>query len=849
MKSVVLSFSRYLILIGFGLSNVLLFQNCSNWKGNLVVKDGVDAMGSDEEIIPIDNPKQNNSEQNQNGITDTQTGDDGALVGVILIADCLPSETSSLSCPNNPGLSNGLVCKLGKFVDDNGKDDCTVPDLNPAINGITLTSPGPGQVKIEIDVTDDQTAKTDLTIYYLDTKVENGVVLTVPAGQFTISPGDIKVVDDKQNSTTNSQTVSITVAGSGTGSDGTGGSNHPAQITSVNMTTANCGFTLSVRATDADGDTLKYFLDGKEFINGTELQTSKSDDITISSNLSVVDFDAGGNVKSTTNYSGTISAPVTCDNKAPVASANLVVGDAYETVVVTIEAIDQSALTYSLNNGPFQTSNIFTINTPPGESSFSLSSSNFIVVKDAYGNQTIVANSEVVQVKLRPTPPPADPCEGFISEKNSESLCPTNYMIPAGYVVKTSSCLNDGGSKKIEWTSDYSACGAVNQCSGLDAKTEKCGSNFLNSEQSIAVNCVPSSIGVATWVRDESSCVAPSCSGSANDPNRPASKTCGSGYENADTVIATYTCVSQNTDGTYIYSQPQSTGETCTPLFCSTQSFDANVFAKTCADMGSNYTVTGTYSCDEANNSITLPICEKKCSDDKIYVGGTCTCATGQKLSSQGVCYTPAANLCADTSAIKVYTTTVSFAEPSQSCKWGIEGNLSIKDTKVRARNEQYQQLSLPVGATVCSMNFTFGENQSMLYDDHILMTYNDIVFATTQSYLLSYLENKGTATGPLYQYNWAKLLGGGLNSAYAGSTSLMCLDTRSTRQCSWPATQQTGTIKMTIDPMEIQRISDLSVDKTNKSFGMITTGDNDSTDCKHKPISFNVQINYATEP
>jgi hypothetical protein len=236
------------------------------------------------------------------------------------------------------------------------------------------------------------------------------------------------------------------------------------------------------------------------------------------------------------------------------------------------------------------------------------------------------------------------------------------------------------------------------------------------------------------------------------------------------------------------------------------------------------------------------------CTNGSISDDGSCECASGQKLSEKNICYTPAADICANKSSIVTTTETIVFEE-HESCEWETHGNLSRLDGKIRARYEQLKSLSIPSNYTICSMNFTFENNQKMVYDDHVIMTYNDIVFSTTESNLLGNLKNKGTTEAPLYKYNWASLLGEGNNSAHASSTNIMCLDSRIDHQCNWPKTQKSGTIEMTIDPNEIQRISDLSVGRTDKTFGFITTGDNDDSDCGHSAISFKVVVEYVKAP
>jgi hypothetical protein len=49
----------------------------------------------------------------------------------------------------------------------------------------------------------------------------------------------------------------------------------------------------------------------------------------------------------------------------------------------------------------------------------------------------------------------------------------------------------------------------------------------------------------------------------------------------------------------------------------------------------------------------------------------------------------------------------------------------------------------------------------------------------------------------------------------------------------------------MSFDPIIFQKIMSMNPGRTH-TFGFVVTGDDDSTDCLHEPISFTATVTYA---
>lgn len=185
----------------------------------------------------------------------------------------------------------------------------------------------------------------------------------------------------------------------------------------------------------------------------------------------------------------------------------------------------------------------------------------------------------------------------------------------------------------------------------------------------------------------------------------------------------------------------------------------------------------------------------------------------------------------------------VLFENPGKVCDWGVNGNLSMLNSYVRARTEQAKGVELPAGAKVCNVMLRNVLNEKFVYDDNIILTLNNIILASTTNFSQHF-----TAQKPgLYKYEWSKLINKAAQNAEA--------DTQPSKQfcagkdlgqssCLFPITEEAGGVALSFDKVIIQNVLGIT-SPTSLSFGMITTGDNDHTDCQHVPLTFKVELEY----
>jgi hypothetical protein len=186
--------------------------------------------------------------------------------------------------------------------------------------------------------------------------------------------------------------------------------------------------------------------------------------------------------------------------------------------------------------------------------------------------------------------------------------------------------------------------------------------------------------------------------------------------------------------------------------------------------------------------------------------------------------------------------TNVLFDDDKKVCDWGHNGNLSTLDKYVRARIEKYQTVTIPANATICDIQMEQPNQSNFHYDDNIIMTLNDYIMASTTDFSKYF-----TASSGFYKYDWSQLVNKPaqnnpedtvLEKQYcAGQASGLA-------SCSFPQTETFGKIQLQFDERVIQQVLGMTTPLSLK-LGVITTGDNDSTDCQHTPINLSVEVLY----
>jgi hypothetical protein len=183
------------------------------------------------------------------------------------------------------------------------------------------------------------------------------------------------------------------------------------------------------------------------------------------------------------------------------------------------------------------------------------------------------------------------------------------------------------------------------------------------------------------------------------------------------------------------------------------------------------------------------------------------------------------------------HTEVVKFEQPEDTCSWGVEGNLSKVQEMVRARGEQYHMMDLGDNAVICDMEFTV-PNQEIEFDDEIFLTLNNAVLAASMDYTPAMEQRED-----VFFYSWNSIV----NQPYVkdGTPHNYCLGgAQGLGQCVMPYTQTTGDMRLDFDPSLFYNISAYTF-SSKYNFGLVTTGDNNDSDCLHTGLEFSVAVKY----
>jgi hypothetical protein len=184
----------------------------------------------------------------------------------------------------------------------------------------------------------------------------------------------------------------------------------------------------------------------------------------------------------------------------------------------------------------------------------------------------------------------------------------------------------------------------------------------------------------------------------------------------------------------------------------------------------------------------------------------------------------------------------VDFEDPGVECNWGHAGNLSIKDGYIRGRVEQVKSVDFSNQGTVCNLEMVNMDEQNFYYDDNIFLNLNGFVLASTSNFS-SHLQSQNG----LYKYSWANLVKQDAQNNAEDTTAdkQYCAGSEQGQSsCSFPQTESYGSVQLQFEDKLIQTILGMtSASKLNLT--MVTTGDNDSTDCQHVPLHFKINVQY----
>lgn len=175
------------------------------------------------------------------------------------------------------------------------------------------------------------------------------------------------------------------------------------------------------------------------------------------------------------------------------------------------------------------------------------------------------------------------------------------------------------------------------------------------------------------------------------------------------------------------------------------------------------------------------------------------------------------------------------------TCDFGQGEMLSRKDGFLRAYLRQNQTLTLPEGAILCGFELTHRE-QAMHYDDEMFFLLQDQILMATKDYTEYF-----TSQDLFRRFDWEKLK----DKIYDqfDPRGLYCLGgAEGFSTCDLPPTDTSGSIHLQLTAEMSEKLAVFLGRERKLNFSWITTGDNDSSDCRHSPIALDVKLQYVLD-
>ncbi len=196
--------------------------------------------------------------------------------------------------------------------------------------------------------------------------------------------------------------------------------------------------------------------------------------------------------------------------------------------------------------------------------------------------------------------------------------------------------------------------------------------------------------------------------------------------------------------------------------------------------------------------------------------------------------------------APETVTLEVRFPGREAGCAWGEGGNLEAEQSVLTARTEDVVSLEMPRDVAICDVGLDFrgpdaGDEQIMTYDDHFLLTLDDVVLAASYSPLVDMLE----ADGLLRLYEWDRVVGATFSFEDFGSYCLGGEEGLST--CTIPPPATPGALTLDFGDDVVEQLAEYAYAEQRYDFAFVVVGDNDpEVDCSHAAFDFSVDVSYV---
>ncbi|MCX6129699.1 MAG: hypothetical protein NTX25_11645, partial [Proteobacteria bacterium] len=216
---------------------------------------------------------------------------------------------------------------------------------------------------------------------------------------------------------------------------------------------------------------------------------------------------------------------------------------------------------------------------------------------------------------------------------------------------------------------------------------------------------------------------------------------------------------------------------------------------------------------------------------------------------------------------LKSKTQDIVFKANTETCEFGKNDNLSRKNEWLRARREEYVDLSLAGMSRLCNIKFD-SPKQDMKYDDEILLTLNQFVIASSQDFSTKSRDFRSQLVYPdglmpdsdgLLVYKWLRPNGLADQKYHNSKLRKYCLGLDPNAEdfdklCQIPKTDSKGSIQLNVPQdafLKLAMKAGLVFDKqvqteTKARIGFVTLGDNNDGDCRHLDFQMSVSIEYV---
>ncbi|MFK7873833.1 MAG: hypothetical protein AB8C84_11825 [Oligoflexales bacterium] len=178
-----------------------------------------------------------------------------------------------------------------------------------------------------------------------------------------------------------------------------------------------------------------------------------------------------------------------------------------------------------------------------------------------------------------------------------------------------------------------------------------------------------------------------------------------------------------------------------------------------------------------------------------------------------------------------------------KGCSYGEGENLSKKDLSIRAYASQKVTIDLPADQEVCRMDYVTRSDE-FYHDDFVFLTMNENILTMSQNRF----QDKFISQDGLLKWDFSRFRdeSQNLSGAWFSQSQPWCIEGTS---CEVPSTEETGLFSFAGNLLANSKLTESLASSGSFDVRMMTTGDNDSYDCQHTGLEFDLIVESYDKP